>query len=316
MNPDSVHFDGARFFNPHAPAGRSFGDVVKWWRTRRAEPWPVSLPLPAVAPLPAHVPDGRVAATFIGHSTFLLRTAGAAVITDPVFTTHAGPFGRLGPRRVRPPALAVAQLPRVDVVLVSHNHYDHLQPRSLRELEARFGPVFVTTLGNRSFLERLGLKRVMELDWWQEAPAGPVQVQCVPAQHFSARGIRDRNRTLWAGFVFRSAGRTLLFVGDSGYGPHFKEIGARVPAIDVALVPIGAYEPRWFMKPMHLDPDEAVQAHLDVGARVSVGMHFGTFRLTDEGIDAPIERLVAARAAAGVPPGAFRVPEFGETLVL
>jgi L-ascorbate metabolism protein UlaG (beta-lactamase superfamily) len=260
-------------------------------------------------------------------------------ITDPVFTTHAGPFGRLfGPRRVRPPAIALRDLPRVDVVLLSHNHYDHLQPSSLRALGTA---EIVTTLGVGRYIppkggnhkrdavasafrrNRAGRRnrasrrnRAIELDWWQNTRIGDATITAVPAQHFSARTPWDKNRTLWCGFVVQVDGVTILFAGDSGYSPHFGEIGARFPGIDAALVPIGAYEPRWFMAPMHMNPDEAVRAHRDLGARTSIGMHFGTFQLTDEAIDEPLRALARARDEHGVSPDAFRVLKFGETCVL
>src|SRR5262249_46004518 len=287
----------------------------------------------------------RAAVTFVGHSTFLIRTASTTLLTDPVFTTHAGPFGRLGPRRVRPPAIPLRDLPRVDVVLVSHNHYDHLQPSSLRALgDAQI----VTALGVGRYVPRKGgllrdlppegdlplegdlppeggnygrpvasafRRNVQELDWWQPVRVGGATITGVPAQHFSARTPWDRNATLWCGFVVEADGVTIYFAGDTGYSPHFAEIGDRFPSIDVALLPIGAYEPRWFMAPMHMNPEEAVRAHLDVGARVSVGMHFGTFQLTDEGIDEPLDALARARVAHDVAPDAFRALDFGETLI-
>ena len=313
--PVSDHCDGERFFNVD-PRRREAGDLLKFLRTRAPRKWPVSLPVRPTAPPPARAPAGRIAATFIGQATFLIQTAQSAILTDPVFTTHAGPFGRLGPRRVRRPAHDIADLAAVDVVLLSHNHYDHLQPASLRELDARFGPAFVTTLGNARFLRRIGLRRVSELDWWSRERVGDVEVTCTPAQHFSARGLRDRNRTLWGGFGLTVAGKSIYFAGDTGYCDHFAEIGARLPAIDVAFLPIGAYEPRWFMAPVHANPEESVRMHLDLKARVSVGMHFGTFNLSDEGIDDPVNHLIAARDAARVEPNTFLVPEFGATLIL
>ena len=313
--PVSDHCDGERFFNMD-PRKRKAGDVLKFLRTRTPRPWPSSVPVAPTAPPPPRAPAGRIAATFIGHSTFLIQTERSAILTDPVFTTHAGPFGRLGPRRVRRAAHAIADLPAVDLVLLSHNHYDHMQPASLRELDARFGPAFLTTLGNARFLRRIGLRRVSELDWWSREQVGDVEVTCTPAQHFSARGPRDRNRTLWGGFGLTVAGKTIYFAGDTGYCGHFVEIGARLPAIDAAFIPIGAYEPRWFMAPVHVNPEESVRVHRDCRARVSVAMHFGTFRLSDEGIDDPVTDLIAARDAAGVEPKAFLVPEFGETLIL
>jgi L-ascorbate metabolism protein UlaG (beta-lactamase superfamily) len=231
-----------------------------------------------------------------------------AFITDPVFTTHAGPFGRLGPPRFRPPAIPPALLPPVDLVLVSHNHYDHLQPASLRLFANRAS--FATTLGLAG-----KVPKAQELDWWQRLKVKGAEITCVPAQHFSARTPWDRNRTLWCGFVVSVDGVTIYCAGDTGYMPQFAEIGARCGPIDVALLPIGAYEPRWFMQPMHMNPEDAVRAHLDISPRLSVGMHFGTFQLTDEGIDEPLRALERARAAAGVATQAFRVLDFGETLI-
>ncbi|MCA1652287.1 MAG: MBL fold metallo-hydrolase [Acidobacteria bacterium] len=316
--PISDHCDGRRFFNPHRQA-RPLKDVVTWMRTRQRTVWPAHVPLvPHPAP-PARVAPGDVAVTFIGHSTFLIRTASTVIITDPVFTSNAGPFGRLGPPRVRPPALAPADLPPIDVVLVSHNHYDHLQPSSLRLFGAT--AAYVAPLGGGQFLPRKklppgGSRLTYELDWWGSASVGPADVTCVPAQHFSARTAWDRDRTLWCGFVVRVDGVTIYFAGDSGYSPQFAEIGTRCPGIDVALIPIGAYEPRWFMSPVHMNPDEAVRAHLDVNARVSIAMHFGTFQLTDEAIDEPLRALERARQQHGVAEDAFRALDFGETVTL
>jgi L-ascorbate metabolism protein UlaG (beta-lactamase superfamily) len=307
--PVSDHCNGERFFNPHHSADRSLREVIRWMRTRQRTPWPAQVRLADHPPPPAAVTAGSAAITFIGHSTFLIRTASAVFITDPVLTSHAGPFGLLGPRRVRPPAVGV--LPRVDAVLVSHNHYDHLQPSSLRRLR---GATAIAPLGVRRHLPRRSLR--IDLDWWETTTIGDAEITCVPAQHFSARTPWDRNRTLWCGFVIRAGGVTIYFAGDTGYSPQFAEIAARLPGIDVALLPIGAYEPRWFMTPAHMNPEEAVRAHLDVKARTSVAMHFGTFRLTDEGIDDPLRALERARSAHAVDPAAFRVLDFGETVVL
>ena len=323
--PVSDHCDGERFFNPHAATGRSFVDVLKWMRTRERTAWPASAALRRYDPPAPRVAPGQASITFIGHSTFLVRTASMTLITDPVFTTHAGPFGRMGPHRVRPPALPVSALPPIDLVLVSHNHYDHLQPLSLALFAGRAS--FVAPLGLRRLLPRgrrygsqggtpiADIRANHELDWWQRVRIQAAEVTCVPAQHFSARTPWDRNQSLWCGFVVSVDGVTIYFAGDSGYTPQFADIRARVPPIDVALLPIGAYEPRWFMQPMHMNPEEAVRAHADVNARVSIGMHFGTFQLTDEGIDEPLRALERARAAAGVAPDAFRVLDFGETII-
>jgi L-ascorbate metabolism protein UlaG (beta-lactamase superfamily) len=314
--PVSDHCDGERFFNPSGQPARPLGDATTWQRTRETSPWPESVPLTAYPPPPPVVP-GAIAATFVGHSTFLLRTTNAVILTDPMFATHAGPFGRLGPRRVHPPALPLDSLPIPDIVLVSHNHYDHLQPSSLRRCTQGAEPQFVTALGLGPFLRRMTLQNVIELDWWQEADLGDGRtVTCVPAQHFSGRTPFDGNRTLWCGFVLRTAAETIYFAGDSGYGPHFTEIGRRCPSIDLALLPIGAYEPRSFMRPVQMNPAEAVQAHLDVGARVSLGMHFGTFQLSDEAIDEPLLALGRALDDRDIPDQAFTTLDFGESVVV
>ena len=312
----SDHFDGERFFAPHAETRRSFSDFLRWRRERSTVPWPASVPLTRHAPPPASVPPGRVAVTMIGHATFLIRTERAVWMTDPVFTSHAGPFGWMGPRRVRPPAIDPEALPGLDFVLVSHNHYDHLQPSSLRAVTRRGTPHLIVPLGLGEFMARRGFERVHEVDWWECVSVGTSTITCVPAQHFSARTPWDRNATLWCGYVVSDGATTVYFAGDSGYGPHFAEIGARIGAVDVALLPIGAYEPRWFMQPMHVNPEEALRAFQDLHARLAIAMHFGVFHLTDEAIDDPVRALESARAAAGVTPDEFSVIDFGETAIL
>ena len=317
--PISDHCDGARFFNPDGqPQARGFGDLPRWWYRRlvRREfsSWPKSVPAPRVPAWRAGIPTGQLAITFIGHSTFLLQLPGLNILTDPVFATHAGPFGLLGPKRVRPAAMRLGELPRIDVVLLSHNHYDHLDLAALRWLSRQHRPAIVTTLGNRAWLEARGVGRVTELDWWQtHYPAPELEAICTPAQHFAARTPWDRCRTLWGGFMLRTAFGLVFFAGDSGWGPHFAEIRARLGTPRLALMPIGAYEPRWFMIPVHVNPEEAVRAHLALGARQSIGMHFGTFNLTDEGIDEPVRALADARGAQGVPSADFDTMDFGET---
>jgi L-ascorbate metabolism protein UlaG (beta-lactamase superfamily) len=321
MNPPfpiSDHCDGRRFFNPHGPQARSFRDLPKWrWQQMRGSvtPWPKNPPPPQAVRLPASVSSGSVAVTFVGHATFLLQFPDFTVLTDPVFGQRAGPFGLLGPVRARPPALSLAQLPAIDVVLLSHNHYDHLDLGSLRWLARERHPQIVVPLGLKSWLQRRNVDHVVELDWWQKHSAvSGLEIHCAPAQHWSSRTPWDRTRTLWGGFFLRTPHGSVYFAGDSGWGPHFAEIKERVGAPDLALLPIGAYEPRWFMESVHMNPDEAVRAHLALEARRSVGMHFGTFQLTDEGIDAPLHDLAVARSAHGMAEEEFRVPEFGETI--
>jgi len=313
----SDHFDGRRFFNPETAARRvRLWHMLRWLATRRKQRWPRWVEdEPAGAP-PEAVGAGELAVTFVNHSTFLVQTAGLNVLTDPVWSERVSPVRWAGPRRVRAPGLAFERLPEVHLVLVSHSHYDHMDLATLRRLERRFRPLFLTGLRNGRLLRSQGLRRVEELDWWHSFPAGAgVEVTMTPARHFSRRGLFDTNRSLWGGFLLRDGRRKVYFAGDSAYGPHFAEIGRRCGGVDVALLPIGAYEPRWFMRSNHVNPDEAVRVHLDVGSRQSVAMHFGTFQLTDEPIDEPVRALGEALARHGVPEEQFRVTRFGETLV-
>jgi L-ascorbate metabolism protein UlaG (beta-lactamase superfamily) len=307
----SDHFDGIRFFNPTGANGQPFSAVPRLLREPRT-PWPASIPVREVKPLPRG--QARAAITFIGHSTFLVQTPSGNVITDPVYSMRAGPFGRFGPRRVRCPAVAFDDLPHVGTVLLSHNHYDHCDLHTLRALQDRFQPLVITAAGNARLLRGAGMTNIEELDWWQACTASALAVTLTPAQHFSARTPFDRNRALWGGFVFSAGDLRIFFAGDTGYGPHFGQVRARSEQIDVALLPIGAYEPRWFMKDMHMNPAEAVQAHQDLQASRSIAMHFGTFQLTTEGIDEPLRALDAALDARGIPRSTFRALDFGESM--
>jgi L-ascorbate metabolism protein UlaG (beta-lactamase superfamily) len=260
--------------------------------------------------------DGTLSITFIGHSTFLIQTSYGNLLTDPVYSRRAGPFDLLGPRRVRPPAVRFHDLPPIATVLLSHNHYDHCDLRTLRRLADRFDPSVITPLGNGRLLRSAGLRRVEELDWWDHASSGVVPITLTPARHFSARTPFDRNRALWAGFVLHVGAARVYFAGDTAYGSFFDDVRRQLGPIDLALLPIGAYEPRWFMQFVHMNPAEAVQAHIDVGAATSVGMHFGTFQLTTEGIDDPVARLAEACSAKAVDASHFRVLDFGGSIQL
>ncbi len=254
--------------------------------------------------------------TFVGHATFLIQVAATNLLIDPVYSERASPVSFAGPRRVRAPGVRFDDLPAISLVLLSHNHYDHCDLATLRALDRRFQPRLVAPIGNGGLLRSVGIRQVEEIDWWQRASGAPLPVTLTPAQHFSARGMLDRNRALWGGFLIEAGGRRILFAGDSGYGPHFREIAARLGPIDLALLPIGAYEPRWFMKDIHMNPAEAVQAHLDLGARQSIAMHFGTFQLTPEGIDEPVRELAKAVRERGVPVEQFRTVDVGESVAV
>ncbi len=316
--PRSDHFDGREFHNlDGAPAGRPFADVLRWKLLGgRPADWPQQPGAEAVTPaLPTHLSPDEAAATFIGHSTFLLQFAdGLNVLTDPVWSERVSPVKFAGPRRARPPAIAFDDLPPVQLVLVSHGHYDHLDLATLRRLDERFNPLFLTGLGNHAFLRGHGLRQVEELDWWQSHRFRGLEVTFTPAQHWSKRSAGKRNDTLWGGFWLRSGKLSVYFTGDTGLGPFFTLIRERLGSPDLAFLPIGAYEPRWFMREQHMNPADAVQAHRTLAARRSVAMHFGTFQLTDEAIDQPVLDLAAARQLAQVDPAEFIVPRFGETI--
>jgi L-ascorbate metabolism protein UlaG (beta-lactamase superfamily) len=310
--PLSDHYDGRHFFNPgHSRPTRGLLPVLRWQTQKRKRiAWPTRVLDLDYAPPPATVAHDSVAITFINHASFLIRLPGAVVLTDPIFSERCSPVSWAGPRRARAPGVALADLPRPDVVLLSHNHYDHMDFPTLRAIQARDAPKFITTLGNARTLARLGIQAT-ELDWWQDVTSGALRITATPARHFSARTPRDRNRTLWGGFMISVGAGMVLFAGDSGAGSHWADIKTRLGEPAVALLPIGAYEPRWFMAPVHMNPEEAVQAHLALGARQSVGMHFGTFQLTDEAIDAPLLALEVARQQANI--NTFDTLGFGET---
>jgi L-ascorbate metabolism protein UlaG (beta-lactamase superfamily) len=313
MREQSDHFDGRRFVNPTGSAGQPFSAVPRMLLEPRT-PWPRSVEVPLRRPPPLDSAEAVV--TFVGHSTFLIQTAAGNILTDPMYSDRAGPLNVIGPRRVRRPAVAFDDLPSIAVVLLSHNHYDHCDLRTLRRLAQRFDPLVITPLGNGALVRSAGIRRVEALDWWQDAQAAPLPIQLTPAYHFSARSPFDRNRALWGGFMLTAGRARLFFAGDTAYGPFFREVRERSGPIDLALLPIGAYEPRWFMQVVHMNPAEAVQAHLDLQASESVGMHFGTFRLTTEGIDEPLRALEDACRANHVPSSRFRTLPFGESLRL
>jgi L-ascorbate metabolism protein UlaG (beta-lactamase superfamily) len=305
------HFDGRRFFNPDGPALQPFSKVPKLLLQSRTR-WPEQ-----VAVVPAVPPslDGSTAVvTFVGHSTFLIQTPAGNILTDPMYSERAGPWNLLGPRRVRPPAVTLDDLPPVSIVLLSHGHYDHLDLQTLRALARRFDPLVIAPLGHDAIVRSAGVRNVETLDWWDGSKRAPLAVTMTPAHHFTARTPFDRNRALWGGFVVGAGNRRIYFAGDTAYVPFFADIRERLGPIDLALLPIGAYEPRWFMRSVHMNPAEAVQAHLDLEAAQSIGMHFGTFQLTTEGIDDPVNALAGALRERNVPASRFRAIGFGESV--
>ena len=319
--PVSDHFNGRRFFNPGGPGPKSFGDLARWQFTTRAAAWPDAYP----SPYPATTPAARLGMsetrlTAIGHASCLIQTGGLNILFDPVYAERASPVQFAGPKRVNAPGIAFDALPKIDVLLVSHNHYDHLDTAVVNRLWLRDRPLVVTPLGNDAIM-RAETPDLMArpLDWGQNVDLpGGVVIHCVPTQHWSARGTRDRQHALWASFVIAGPRHTLYIVGDSGFGDGstFRHVAARFPAIDVAWLPIGAYEPRWFMSDQHMNPAESVTALGLVGARRALGHHWGTFKLTNEAIDAPARELENACSSAGLAPRRFMAVRPGEILTL
>jgi L-ascorbate metabolism protein UlaG (beta-lactamase superfamily) len=291
--PVAPHFDGERFHDdkPHR-AGAS--DMIKWTSTRKPGPWPEWIDAQPGPPPPRVVEGAGLRVTFINHATTLVQMDGVDILTDPIWADRASPVGFAGPHRVRPPGIRFEDLPPIDVVVLSHNHDDHMNVETLQRLRDAFHPIVIAGLGNAAFLASQGIE-AKEVDWGDVVTVKGLRIHSVPNQHFSNRGLCDSDGTLWSAYVSEGdhAGRA-YFAGDTGYGQHFHEVGQKFHGLRLAILPIGAYKPEWFMGPVHETPAQAVQAQLDLGARVAVGMHFGTFPLADDGIDEPVRDLLTA----------------------
>lgn len=340
-DPDKAHHRPQGFQNVHAEfTAKSLAEVLRWrWDASRR-----GLPPPPTQPIPTQLADidflhrnagaakqMQPSVTWIGHATVLAQLGGVTLLTDPIFSERASPFSFLGPKRHQPPGIPVGNLPHVDLVLTSHNHYDHLDEASVDALNRQPGgpPLFVVPLGLKAWLAGRGIRHAVELDWWQshmlQAPGGDVEITLVPAQHWSARGLTDRMTTLWGGFAVFAQDCHLFYAGDTGYSRDFTDMRTRFAhrqghaqggGFDMALIPIGSYEPRWFMAAQHVNAEEAVKIHRDLGAKRSLGVHWGTFELTDEPLDEPPRALAAQRSVQGLSEEEFFVMAVGETRVL
>lgn len=306
--PVSDHFDGRRFFLPGARYKTS-SEVMRWSMTRKPSVWPQAFPSPFEDKPPARVGDGGLRVTLIGHASFLIQCGGLNFLADPVFSERASPVGFAGPRRVNPPGIKPEHLPEIDAILLTHNHYDHMDLPSLKQIVDRHRARIITPLGNDTILRAGGIEATMSvLDWGESvALANGVSVHAVPAAHWSARGLFDRRFALWCAFVLTTPAGVVYHIGDTAYHqPLFRQVRERFGAPRLALLPIGAYEPRWFMRDQHMDPEEAVRAFVDCGARAAIGHHWGTFQLTDEAADAPAQSLAAALERQGLAADRFR----------
>ncbi len=338
-NPAKKHHRAEGFQNNYTEAtDKSQAEFLRWqWeRLRNGLPKPPQQLTPVVAPDLKFVSanSGKTqepAITWIGHATMLLQMGGLNVLTDPVFSERASPVSFAGPKRYQPPGIALKDLPRIDLVLISHNHYDHLDVESVKALNAQAGgpPLFIVPLGVKKWMAGVGITNVQQLDWWDsrsiKTAQGELELHFTPVQHWSARSLGDRRATLWGGYALFAHDFHAYFSGDTGYSQDFidtqKHFAARQTAalgggFDMALIAVGAYEPRWFMKEQHVNPEEAVQIHLDLQAKRSIGVHWGTFDLTDESLDQPPKDLAVARKSKGLAQDAFDVMAIGQTLKL
>ncbi len=307
--------DGKRFYSSAGPALAKPTDVLRWMITRKPTRWPKWLENPSPSIVKSQVDGDELRVTFINHATMLIQYGGVNILTDPVFSYRASPFRFAGPRRHRAAGLSMDQLPSIHAVLISHTHYDHLDLKSLEAICAKHRPQLIAPLNTRHLLDHMNYASIQELDWWASATFdNATVVTMVPALHWTSRKLGDENTSLWGGYVVKSGHDAVYFAGDTGFGDGllFEQIRQQFPRIRCALLPIGAYEPRWFMQPQHMNPAEAVAAFSLLQAKHAVGIHHGTFQLTDEAHDEPRKHLLEALEAERIDDRRFITLENGQ----
>jgi len=313
----SDHYNGKKFINPtlEEQISPSFGDIIKMIREGRPK-WPENLENLSTPNFNENLISEDISITFVNHASFLIQTKDATILTDPVWSERVSPVSWFGPKRVRKPGVLMDSLPAIDVIVISHNHYDHLDKETLKQLNDRFAPLVLVPVGDKDLVQSLGIENVEELDWWETVEVNSqTKIAFTPSQHSSARGLFDRDKSLWGSYFIESENRSIYFGGDGGYSTHFSDIQDRMGAPEFAILGIGAYKPKFFMQPIHLDPAEAVQAHLDLGAEKSIGMHFGTFQMASEGFDQPLIDLTSAMDSLGILSENFFTLHEGETRI-
>ena len=319
QGPKSDHFNGTRFFNPDGIQPLGFAALLKWQTSPRGPKWPKSIPSPFAGNKPDQRVDGpALRVTMIGHASLLIQTAGMNILTDPVWSERTSPFSFIGPKRHNPPGIAMDDLPSIDLILVTHNHYDHLDLATLKALHARHGAEIITPLGNDVIIRKsVPDARITVTDWGDATRLkNDVTIHTEPCHHWSARGSRDRRMALWAAFVVETPAGKIYHIGDTGFhdGINYRAAAQKHHGFRLAILPIGAYEPQWFMKPQHQNPEEAV-AGMQLGrAARAIGHHWGTFKLTDEWAEEPVKALATALEKAGIASDRFRPLRPGEAL--
>jgi L-ascorbate metabolism protein UlaG (beta-lactamase superfamily) len=300
MSIQSNHFDGKKFHN-FPQTFRKKLQILKWLLFHKPAPWPSSINIHPQKVEPKRLELGELGVTYINHSTCLIQLDEWNILTDPIWSKRASPLSWIGPKRVCPPGVNFEDLPPIDYVCLSHNHYDHMDKATLRALYKQHSPTFITGIGNKRYLTSFGLTNIWELDWWESFALGDTHMlSFVPAQHFSARGLWDSDKALWGGFMLQGPTSSVYFAGDTGYGPHLKQIKERLGSPNLALLPIGAFKPEEIMHAMHMSPHDAVQALIDLDASYALAIHYGTFQLTDEKYEEPIEKLNESLQAHGL----------------
>jgi L-ascorbate metabolism protein UlaG (beta-lactamase superfamily) len=323
--PTLSYYRQGLFHNTSPMQHKNWRSILKLLKAPKA-PWPSHVAQNTHATPKRQSPSPFITSYLIGHSSILIQLPQMNILTDPVWAQRAGPLTLIGPKRVRPPAIQLKNLPPIDCVLVSHNHYDHMDIQTLKKLQEAFDPLFLVPLGDKALLNQQGILQVEEMALWdhitiknsKESNAEGTTIHFVPSQHWSARSINDQNHSLWGGYIIEQVIEQkkvrLYFAGDTGLGPFVEEIHTRFPSIDLGFLPIGAYEPRWFMSEAHVNPEESVTIHQKLQIRQSLAIHHSTFQLTSEAIDAPFKDLTAALQKAQLPLDVFAVPAFGRPI--